>query len=103
MKTELLANVQDFLAKPLPNNIGGQACMTATEQVVNPSDGPPLAQVAMAGEKEIDLAITAGAKAFPAWSALSPRDRALLLHRFADALEKHSAELAQLEAPDVGQ
>ena len=102
MKIELLANVRDFLAKPIPNSIGGQACMTATEQVVNPSDGSPLAQVAMAGEKEIDLAITAGAKAFPAWSALSPADRSLLLHRFADALEKHSAELAQLESLDVG-
>ena len=102
MKTELHANVRDFLAKPLPNHIGGQARMTATEQVVNPSDGSVLAEVAMAGEKEIDLAITAGAHAFPAWSALSSKDRALLLNRFADALEKHSAELAQLESLDVG-
>lgn len=76
--------------------------MTATEQVINPSDGSPLAQVAMAGEKEIDQAVAAGAKAFPDWSALTPNDRAMLLHRFADALEKHSAELAQLESLDVG-
>ncbi len=102
MKTELNSNVREFIAKPLPNLIGGQACVTATELVLNPSDGSPLAQVAMAGEKEVDLAITAAAKAFPAWSALSPGDRAQLLHRFADALEKHSAELAQLESLDVG-
>jgi aldehyde dehydrogenase (NAD+) len=76
--------------------------MTATGQVMNPSDGSVLAEVAMAGEKEIDLAVTAGAQAFPGWSALAPKDRALLLHRFADALEKHSAELAQLESLDVG-
>ena len=69
---------------------------------MNPSDGSVLAEVAMAGEKEIDLAVTAGAQAFPGWSALAPKDRALLLHRFADALEKHSAELAQLESLDVG-
>ena len=102
MKTELHVNVRDFLAKPLPNQIGGQARMTATGQVMNPSDGSVLAEVAMAGEKEIDLAVTAGAQAFPGWSALAPKDRALLLHRFADALEKHSAELAQLESLDVG-
>ena len=102
MKTELHVNVRDFLAKPLPNQIGGQARMTATGQVMNPSDGSVLAEVAMAGEKEIDLAVTAGAQAFPGWSALPPKDRALLLHRFADALEKHSAELAQLESLDVG-
>jgi len=102
MKTELHVNVRDFLAKPLPNQIGGQARMTATGQVMNPSDGSVLAEVAMAGEKEIDLAVTAGAQAFPGCSALPPKDRALLLHRFADALEKHSTELAQLESLDVG-
>ncbi len=102
MKSELLANVRDFLAQPLPNHIGGQPSMTATAEVVNPSDGSVLAQVAMAGAKEIDLAVTAAAKAFPAWSALTPGDRAKLLHRFANALEKHSAELAQLESLDVG-
>lgn len=102
MKMELHASVRDFLAKPLPNQIGGQARMTATGQVMNPSDGSVLAEVAMAGEKEIDLAVTAGTQAFPGWSALPPKDRALLLHRFADALEKHSAELAQLESLDVG-
>ena len=102
VEIELDANVRDFLAKPLPNLIGGQACMTATEEVVNPADGSVLAEVAMAGQKEIDLAVTAGAKAFPAWSALPPSERARLLHKFADALEKHSAELAQLESLDVG-
>lgn len=102
MKSELLANVRDFLAQPLPNHIGGQPSMTATAEVVNPSDGSHLAQVAMAGAKEVDLAVTAAAKAFPAWSALTPGDRAKLLHRFANTLEKHSAELAQLESLDVG-
>lgn len=101
-KTGLDVNVHNFLAKPLPNVIGGQPSMTATEEVVNPSNGCVLAEVAMAGEKEIELAITAAAQAFPGWSALSPKDRAHLLHCFADALEKHAAELAHLESLDVG-
>jgi acyl-CoA reductase-like NAD-dependent aldehyde dehydrogenase len=55
--------------------------MTATEKVVNPSDGSVLAEVAMGGAAGIDLAVDAAEKAFPAWSALPPKGRALLLHR----------------------
>jgi aldehyde dehydrogenase (NAD+) len=102
MNTELRANVRDFLAKPLANHINGKACMTVTEPVVNPSDESVLAEVAMGGKDEIQLAVSAGEKAFPAWSALQAVDRAQLLLRFADLLEAHSAELAQLESLDVG-
>lgn len=102
MKTELHVHVRNFLSKPLPNLIGGQPHVSATEPIVNPSDGSLLAEVAMGGAEEIDLAVTAGEKAFPGWSARPPEDRARLLHRFADALEEHSAELAQFESLDVG-
>jgi acyl-CoA reductase-like NAD-dependent aldehyde dehydrogenase len=67
MKTELYANVRDFLASPLPNLIGGKPHMTTTEPVLNPSDGSVLAHVSMGGAKEINLAITAAEKALPAW------------------------------------
>ena len=76
--------------------------MSATGKVVNPSDGSLLAEVALGGAAEINLAVAAAEKAFLAWAALRPNERAVLLHRFADALEKHSAELAQLESLDVG-
>ncbi len=102
MKAKLQADVRDFLAKPLPHLIGNQVRMTATAPVVNPSDGSVLAEVAMGGAEEIGLAVTAAEEAFPSWSAFHPSDRAQLLHRFADALEKRSAELAQLESLDVG-
>jgi acyl-CoA reductase-like NAD-dependent aldehyde dehydrogenase len=102
MKTELHPGIQEFLSQPNANQFGAQSRMTATEQVINPSDGSVLAEVAMGGAEEIELAIVAGEKAFPAWSAMRPSDRALLLIRFAEVLEKHSAELAQLESLDVG-
>ena len=102
MKIQLEKSVVDFLAKPLPHHIGGQSRLTATSQVMNPSDGSVLAEVSMGGAAEIDLAVSAAEKAFPAWSALRPNERAVLLHRFADALEKHTTELAQLESLDVG-
>ena len=102
MKTELHKNVRNFLSQSVPHHIGGQSRMSATGKMVNPSDGSLLAEVALGGAAEIDLAVAAAEKAFPAWAALRPNERAVLLHRFADALEKHSAELAQLESLDVG-
>lgn len=102
MKTELHPNVSDFIAKSVPHYIGGQPRLTATGKVLNPSDGSVLAEVALGGAAEIELAVTSAEKAFPAWAALRPNERAVLLQRFADALEKHSAELAQLESLDVG-
>ena len=102
MKIELHKNVRDFLAQPLPHHIGGQSRLNATGKVINPSDGSVLAEVSLGGAAEIDLAVVAAAKAFPAWSALRPNERAVLLHRFADTLEKHAAEIAQLESLDVG-
>lgn len=102
MQTTLHNNVTDFLSKPLPHHIDGHAHLSPTARVMNPSDGSVLAEVSMGGVGEIDLAVRAAEKASPAWAAMRPNERAALLHRFADALEQHSAELAQLETLDVG-
>lgn len=40
--------------------------------------------------------------AFPAWSQVSPADRASFLLRLADEIEKHSAEFALAESRDTG-
>jgi acyl-CoA reductase-like NAD-dependent aldehyde dehydrogenase len=100
--SEIHPDIQNLLFKPLPHHIGGQAHMSSTGEVTNPSDGAVLAHVAMGGESEIELAVSAAEKAFPAWSAMPVGERARILHRFADALEKHSTQLAQLESLDVG-
>lgn len=105
MRTELTKNVADFLAKPVQHFIGGRfaaGSTGATGQVLNPSNGSPLATIAMGGAPEMDEAVAAAWKAFPAWSALSPNERAVKLHRFAEQLEKHSADLALIESLDVG-
>ncbi|MGH7953185.1 MAG: aldehyde dehydrogenase family protein [Limisphaerales bacterium] len=105
MRAQLTKNVAEFLRTPVQHFIGGQfkpGATGATAQALNPSDGSPLATVAMGGATEIDEAVAAAWKAFPAWSALSPSERAVKLHRFAEHLEKHSADLALLESLDVG-
>ena len=105
MNIQLTPNVATFLQAPIQHWISGRPRPSgggATAQVLNPSTGASLATVAMGGAPEIDEAVAAAWKAFPAWSALSPNERAAKLHRFAEKLEKHAADLALLESLDVG-
>jgi aldehyde dehydrogenase (NAD+) len=102
MYRELHANVQTFLSSMPISDSGYSTSATAREQVVNPSDGSVLTEVTIGGKREVDIAVTDAERAFPAWAALRPEDRAQILCRFADELAKHSVELAQLESLDVG-
>ncbi len=102
MKTTLHASVQSFLAKPLPHSIGGKSYLTSSRAVINPSDGSILAEVSMGGPEEINKAVAVAETAFTPWSRLKANERAAWLHRFADGLERHAAEIAQLESLDVG-
>ena len=61
-----------------------------------------MAEVPRAGADELDAAVERARSAFPAWRAVSPADRAALLHRLADALGEHAGELATLEARNAG-
>jgi aldehyde dehydrogenase (NAD+) len=53
---------------------------------------------------DIDLAVSAARRAFDygPWPKMSGRERGRIMHRFADLLEKHAEELAQLETLDNG-
>src|SRR5205085_5118179 len=55
-----------------------------------------------AGTEETDAAVERALRAFPGWRAVAPGDRALLLHRLADALDGRSEQLATLEARNAG-
>lgn len=101
----LVPAVRQFLQKPLRHFIDSQWVASrdgALADVLNPSDGSVLTQVAMGQSVDVDAAVTAAHKAFADWAGRAPAERAVLLHRLADALEKKSAELAQLESLDVG-
>lgn len=71
-------------------------------EVINPATGAVLAQVAAGTEKDIDAAAAAAVKALRAWRRLKPRDRAGLLHRFADLIDAHAEELALLDTLCMG-
>ena len=71
-------------------------------EVVEPATEQVMAQVPRAGAEEVDAAVARAKAAFPAWRAVTPGDRAALLHRLANALEEHAEDLAALEARNVG-
>jgi len=71
-------------------------------EVVEPATEQVMAEVPRAGVEETDAAVARAKAAFPDWRAVSPGDRAALLHRLSDALEERVEDLARLEARNVG-
>ncbi len=70
--------------------------------VTNPATTARLARVTQAGQADVDAAVAAARKAFPAWSTLSGHARARHLYALARAVQKHSRLLAVLESLDNG-
>ena len=71
-------------------------------ETLNPATKKVLASVAQAGDKDVDAAVAAARKAFPAWSGLSGHARARYLYALARQLQKHSRLFAVLETLDNG-
>ena len=69
---------------------------------LSPIDGSHLADVAAGGKAEVDQAVAAARKAFPAWAALGPKGRLPILKRFAEGIRARVNELAAVETTDNG-
>jgi betaine-aldehyde dehydrogenase len=78
------------------------ATRTGTLTVIEPATEQVLAELQEATVEEADQAVARAKAAYPAWKALAPKDRANLMRRIASAIDKHSEELARLEARNVG-
>jgi acyl-CoA reductase-like NAD-dependent aldehyde dehydrogenase len=76
--------------------------MSTTLNIVNPATEKEFATVAVHDLDETNAAIDAAAKASPAWKKVTPADRSRLLRRFADVVDAHNEELAQLEVANSG-
>ena len=74
----------------------------ATLATLNPHDNSVIADVAMAGPADIDKAVAAAQRAFPAWARMAAADRGHILLKLADLIEANAEELARLESLDTG-
>ncbi|MFF5080960.1 aldehyde dehydrogenase family protein [Actinoplanes sp. NPDC000266] len=75
--------------------------MTTTD-VINPATGAVFTTVPSLDLAATDAAIDRAQRAFPAWRAVAPGDRARLLRRFAAVVDQHLGELAELEVRNAG-
>ncbi|MDQ1057388.1 acyl-CoA reductase-like NAD-dependent aldehyde dehydrogenase [Arthrobacter globiformis] len=75
---------------------------TSTFDVLNPATEEVIETVPLATLEDTDRAIEKAAAAFETWRHVSPADRAMLLRRFAAAVDADLENLAQLEVVNAG-
>jgi acyl-CoA reductase-like NAD-dependent aldehyde dehydrogenase len=77
--------------------------MTAsTYDVINPATEQRVVTVDLFDLERTDEAIARSRRAFATWRQVTPGDRARLLRRFAEVVDSHREELAQLEVTNSG-
>ncbi len=69
---------------------------------INPATEEVLAQIALAGQADVDAAYNAAQKAFPAWSKLPGTERGKYLYRIARLIQDRAREFAVAETMDGG-
>lgn len=104
MDWQSLADELQIEGRAFINGRYTDALSGATRATINPANGQDLAEVALCGTEDADLAVQGARKAFEsgAWSRMAPMDRKMVLVRWAELIEKHADELALLETLDVG-
>ena len=68
----------------------------------NPATEEPLAEVAQGGPEDIDAAVRAAERAFPAWSGLPASERAKYLLRIAETLSENRDRIALVNTRETG-
>src|SRR5258708_12234257 len=89
-------------SQALPLLIGGtwrESTAERNEPVYDPASGSELARVPFATAAEIDDAVGAARRAFPAWREVPVPDRAQVMFRYNRLLEDHLHELAPIVTP----
>ncbi|HDR9260090.1 5-carboxymethyl-2-hydroxymuconate semialdehyde dehydrogenase [Burkholderia vietnamiensis] len=81
---------------------GREVASRDTFTTLNPATGDVIADVASGGDAEVDAAVRAARAAFPKWADTPARERAKLMCRLAELIEKHVPMLAALETQDTG-
>jgi len=69
----------------------------------NPTDGSLIANdIPLAGEEDVDAAVAAAEKAFQSWKKITPTERRSIMLKFADLIDKHTSEIADLTRVSLG-
>lgn len=102
-----LETVTRFLSLTHSSFVDGQPSPASRGDVIavnDPASAQAISQVRLAEREEVDRIVESARAAFVAgtWSKARPADRERILLRFADLVEAHGEELAQLETLEQG-
>ena len=94
------------MTQTYPNLIGGDwkdAATGATFTSVSPADHDDvIGDFPASGPADVDAAVAAARRAFPAWSAMPAPKRGEILFRIARLLAEHKEELSRLMTREMG-
>jgi len=75
---------------------------TRTLDFIDPSTEQPVARIALGDARDLDRAVAAARRAFPAWAAHSREQRLALLHAVIAAYERRMDEIAMAISLEMG-
>ncbi|MGE2716828.1 aldehyde dehydrogenase family protein [Mycolicibacterium litorale] len=105
LDTLMTSPAREFAATDHGAFVSGEFLAPAGDTVadIDPSTGQVIGQIADSDVETVDRAVRSAAAAFDGeWGGMLPGHREAVLHRFADLVEEHSAELAQYDALEGG-
>ncbi|WP_300975412.1 NAD-dependent succinate-semialdehyde dehydrogenase [Sphingomonas sp. LHG3406-1] len=70
--------------------------------VINPATGDTIAELPLASTGDLDAALDAANRAWPAWRATDVEKRAAILHKTADLLRERSEQIGRLLTQEQG-
>ena len=88
--TAQLSEVKNYINGKFEQN--GQDSM----EVISPLDGRVISTLPLSTTRDVDAAVQAAKRAFPAWSSMTFKERVQIFFRYRTLLEKHMDELTQL-------
>ena len=89
----------------LENFIGGNFIGPLSAEFIdniNPATGTLVGQIPNSNKKDIDVAVAAAKKAFPAWSVMATEKRFIILNKIAELIDENLEVLALAETNDNG-
>jgi malonate-semialdehyde dehydrogenase (acetylating)/methylmalonate-semialdehyde dehydrogenase len=95
LKTEL-SEVKNYINGKFQRN--GNDSM----DVYSPSDGNKISSIPMSTNQDVDAAVQSAKKAFPAWSAMTLKERVQIFFKYRSLLEENIEELTNLVVLENG-
>src|SRR5215217_4042231 len=89
----------------IQNYIGGELIDPVSNQFLpntNPALGEVYSQVPDSDERDVELAVQAAQKAFPAWSSTPEQERCNIMMRIAEMIELRLDHFVKTEVTDSG-